>query len=92
MSKSERVEVAEFIGRFMQHVLPARYVKIRNYGFLSNSMRKDLLPRCRELLEKLAPKQSFLLRRAVDDEMLRFVDRTQQRVRPVCGEGFVRIV
>ena len=37
-------------GRFLQHVLPAGFVRIRRYGLLSNRVRKPLLERCRELL------------------------------------------
>ncbi len=40
----------EFIRRFLLHVLPARFVRIRHYGFLSNRTRKEQLERCRQLL------------------------------------------
>lgn len=39
----------EFIRRFLMHVLPERFVKIRHYGFLSNRNRKTLLQVCRKL-------------------------------------------
>jgi hypothetical protein len=39
-----------FAQRFLQHVLPARFVRIRHYGLLSARRRKDLV-RCRELLK-----------------------------------------
>jgi hypothetical protein len=32
----------EFLRRFCQHILPARFVRIRHYGLLSTSHRKDL--------------------------------------------------
>lgn len=34
--KIRRVEGVEFIKLFLQHVLPKRFMKIRNYGFLSS--------------------------------------------------------
>lgn len=40
----------EFIRRFLQHVLPAGFVRIRHHGFLANRNRGDNLQRCRELL------------------------------------------
>lgn len=40
----------EFIRRFMLHVLPARFVRIRQYGFLANCRRKAKLEVCRRLL------------------------------------------
>jgi hypothetical protein len=40
----------EFLRRFLLHVLPRGFVRIRFFGFLSNRRRKELLPRCRQLL------------------------------------------
>ena len=45
-----------------------------------------------QLPEKQALEQSFLLRRAVADEMLRFVDSARPRLCQICGEGYVRMV
>ena len=41
----------EFLRRFLLHVLPRRFVRIRFSGFLANRRRKELLPVCRQLLE-----------------------------------------
>jgi hypothetical protein len=40
----------EFIRRFLLHILPDRFVRIRYYGLLANRHRKRELERCRELL------------------------------------------
>src|SRR5262249_53303838 len=40
----------EFIRRFLLHVLPEGFQRIRYYGFLANRYRKQKLARCRELL------------------------------------------
>jgi len=40
----------EFLRRFLQHVLPRGFVRIRHYGFLANHWRARRLPLCRELL------------------------------------------
>src|SRR5260370_23767440 len=45
---------AEFIRRFLIHVLPDRFHRIRYYGFLGNCHRARKLERCRELLS-MAP-------------------------------------
>jgi hypothetical protein len=45
----------EFIRRFLQHVLPYRFQKIRYYGFLNNRSKKKNL----QLLFKLIGKQRF---------------------------------
>lgn len=50
----------EFIGRFIQHILPEKFVRIRSYGILSTRNRPTKLARCRELLR--APKPETVRR------------------------------
>ena len=40
----------EFIRRFLLHVLPKRFVRIRYFGIMANAHRKPLLALCREFL------------------------------------------
>ena len=40
----------EFLRRFLLHVLPRGFVRIRFFGFLANRSRTTLLPRCQRLL------------------------------------------
>jgi hypothetical protein len=40
----------EFLRRFLLHLLPKGFVRIRNFGFLANRRRKVLLPLCFQLL------------------------------------------
>src|ERR1700736_4011394 len=40
----------EFLRRFLLHVLPKGFVRIRNFGFLANRKRATLLPLCFQLL------------------------------------------
>ncbi len=42
----------EFLRRFLLHVLPRGFVRIRSFGFLANRCRATLLPHCRLLLLK----------------------------------------
>jgi hypothetical protein len=44
------LDACEFIRRFMLHILPDRFVKIRYYGLLSNKNRKKQLRLCKKLL------------------------------------------
>ena len=48
--KEMSLEAVEFIRRFLLHVLPSGFVKIRHFGFLSNRNRKAMVQHCRELL------------------------------------------
>ena len=44
------LDAVEFIRRFLQHVLPSGFVKIRHFGFLANPCRKKSLLIARALL------------------------------------------
>ncbi len=49
------VPADEFLRRFLLHVLPDSFQRIRHYGLLGNRHRAEHLARCRELLSMLAP-------------------------------------
>jgi hypothetical protein len=48
--KTMTLKAVEFIRRFLLHVLPAGFVRIRHYGFLANRVCRERLALCRELL------------------------------------------
>jgi len=50
IQKIMTLDAKEFIRRFLLHVLPKGFVRIRHYGFLANRHRKEKLARCRELI------------------------------------------
>jgi hypothetical protein len=43
--------IEEFLRRFLLHLLPRGFVRIRNFGFLANRQRATLLPLCFRLLQ-----------------------------------------
>ncbi len=45
----------EFLRRFLQHVLPRSFPRIRYFGWLASRTRKNLLPLCRLLLNQQPP-------------------------------------
>ena len=53
--KTMTLEAEEFIRRFLLHVLPEGFQRIRYYGFLANRYREHKLARCRKLLDMPAP-------------------------------------
>ena len=46
--------VEEFLRRFLLHLLPRGFMRIRNFGFLANRRRAELLPLCLRLLQPSA--------------------------------------
>jgi hypothetical protein len=48
--KTMTLDAEEFLRRFVQHVLPAGFTKVRHYGLLSNRFRAERLAAARRLL------------------------------------------
>jgi hypothetical protein len=44
------IPLDDFLRRFLLHLLPKGYMRIRNFGFLANRKRAKLLPLCSQLL------------------------------------------
>jgi hypothetical protein len=56
-SKRRRMSLTheEFLRRFLQHVLPKGFPRIRYFGFLANRRRAESLPQCLALLAQVLP-------------------------------------
>jgi hypothetical protein len=50
VTKTMTLDISEFARRFLLHVLPRGFVRIRYYGFLANGCRAKKLDLCRRLL------------------------------------------
>jgi hypothetical protein len=80
------LDASEFIRRFLLHILPDGFVKIRHYGILSNRNRKRKLARCKKLLgvdgsqEHEQGKESW-------QELLERITGHDPRICPFCGKG-----
>ena len=49
--KTMTLETGEFMRRFLLHVLPGGFHRIRHYGLLANPVRRTNLAKIRELLD-----------------------------------------
>jgi hypothetical protein len=56
-----KLEAAEFIRRFLLHVLPQGFVKIRHFGLLANRNRRQALALCRAHLSATVADFSVIL-------------------------------
>jgi hypothetical protein len=82
-TKLMTLEAPEFIRRFLLHVLPHRFVKIRHYGILSNRNRNGKLRLCQKLtLSKIRESQKLSL-----IELLFKLTGLDLRVCPCCKQG-----
>jgi len=77
----------EFIRRFLLHVLPDGFKRIRSYGWLANCHRADKLSTCRQLLGVQAPAAgSSTIREDYRDRYQRLTGKSLRDC-PVCGKG-----
>jgi Putative transposase len=53
--KTMTLDTQEFMRRFLLHVLPSGFHRIRHYGLLANARRKQHIATARELLHQLVP-------------------------------------
>jgi hypothetical protein len=82
--KVMRLDALEFIRRFLLHVLPKGFVRIRHYGLLANRHRKKKIARCRALLA--APTPEAPESQSVSEELHRLSGKDLLRC-PACSEG-----
>jgi hypothetical protein len=78
--------VTEFIRRFMMHVLPKGFMRIRHYGFLSNAAKKKLLPMIRELCVKALGQISSSLAELLQDA-IEVTAKARGFCCSACGKG-----
>jgi hypothetical protein len=81
------LEAFEFIRRFLLHVLPDQFVKIRYYGILSHRSRKGKLLRCKRLLGVLTSEESKEVPKETWEDLLTRITGVDPRVCPFCGKG-----
>jgi hypothetical protein len=80
--KTMTLAVEEFARRFLQHVLPSGFVRIRHYGLLANCIREERLSQCRRLLAATAAQA---MRTAVQPE-------AEPHCCRACGQGVMVVV
>jgi Putative transposase len=88
--KSMTLDAQEFIRRFLLHVLPEGFVRIRHFGFLANRTKKHSLPQCRKLLG-LNPALPEIPKRSAQD-LLRELTGIDLSRCPSCRLGTMIVV
>lgn len=87
--KEMTLPAVEFLRRFLLHVVPRGFMRIRHYGILANRHREQKLARCRELLGvAAAPAQEPIEKRDNDTPGEALDDNDTERPLapcPICG-------
>jgi Putative transposase/Transposase zinc-binding domain len=91
--KTMTLSADEFIRRFLLHVLPNGFQRIRYYGFLGNRHRQEKLEHCRRLLGMPSPDQAQPMA-AKEDYRDRYEDLTGRSLRqcPQCLVGHMVLI
>jgi hypothetical protein len=76
------LDAVEFLRRFLLHILPTGLVRIRQFAFLANRLRKQKLQLCRTLLATPAP--------AADPDRVHHPDESAPC--PLCKLGHLRVL
>jgi hypothetical protein len=87
------LEAVEFVRRFLLHVLPSGFVRVRHYGLLANRHRREKLARCRELLGMVVTPRADTA--PIDPGPAASgheVEVTPTRVCPRCGAGRMIVI
>jgi hypothetical protein len=92
--KTMTLSADEFIRRFLLHVLPDGFQRIRYYGFLANRYRKEKLERCRHLLGMPAAVDPIHATATEKDYRERYEDLTGVSLHqcPQCKQGCMLVI
>jgi Putative transposase/Transposase zinc-binding domain len=89
--KTMKLKAVEFIRRFLLHVLPTGFVRIRHYGFLANRVCREKLALCRELLG-VGKTPEPVAAEPISEPKETIEGRPAAHTCPVCGEGRMVII
>jgi hypothetical protein len=88
--KSMTLDAEEFIRRFLLHVLPDGFMRIRHFGFLVNRSKKQTLTQCRKLLKLDAALPKITKQSAIG--LLRELTGIDLSSCPSCHQGTMIVV
>jgi ribosomal protein L37AE/L43A len=86
------LDAIEFVRRFLMHVLPAGFVRVRHYGLLANRHRREKLARCRELLSATGTTQADSTPTDLTAPSRCESTVTPTRACPRCGAGRMTVI
>lgn len=90
MRKTMTLKAEEFIRRFLLHVLPQGFVRIRHFGFLANRYKKVNIQKCRELIDNT--QQPLKCPEKTTQELMLQLTGVDISVCPCCKKGTLRII
>jgi hypothetical protein len=90
ISTTKTIEADEFIRRFLLHVLPDGFFRIRHFGFLANRCKKDNIQRIREL-KGVAQTGTDKTKKNTQELMLELTGKDITSC-PCCKKGIMEVI
>jgi len=86
------LDATDFVQRFLLHVLPPGFVRVRHFGLQANGCRTRLLARARQLLGSPAPSSPDSTLRESWQDLFRRLTGRDPILCPYCQRGTLRVV
>jgi putative transposase len=90
--KTMTLTAIEFIRRFLLHVLPAGFVRIRHYGLLANRVCRKKLELCRALLQETVTSSGHAGAEPAPEPKGVVEGEPSAHLCPTCGKGRMIVV
>jgi hypothetical protein len=90
IQKTMTLDAEEFIRRFLLHVIPEGFMRIRHFGFLANRCKKQNLQRIRELkgVSETIPEKP----KKTTQELMLQLTGTDITLCPCCKKGIMQVI
>lgn len=92
LRKQLSLAAPDFVRRFLLHVLPHRFVRVRHFGIQANVCRAQLLDQARHALDSPAPAQPDNSRHESWQALFRRLTGRDPNRCPFCGRGTLHLV
>lgn len=88
--RTKTLDADEFIRRFLLHVLPEGFVRIRHFGFIANRCKKENIQHIRELIgvSDIIPEKT----KKTTHELMLELTGTDINICPCCKEGTMEVI
>ncbi|HDH04416.1 MAG TPA: IS91 family transposase [Nitrospirae bacterium] len=90
IQRTKTIDAEEFIRRFLLHVLPGGFMRIRHFGFLANRCKKDNIQRIREL-KGVSETVTEKTKKTTEELMLELTG-TDITMCPCCRKGTMMVI
>jgi hypothetical protein len=87
-----RLPSQDFVSRFLRHVVPPRFVRVRHFGLLANAICSARLALARRLLHAPAPPEPQDTPKESRLDVLRRLTGSDPTLCPVCRQGRLEVV